>query len=57
MTDLEHREHSRLLRLWARGNATRRQILRCMELDRKSSSLFDDAAAARYDEFFRETQP
>jgi hypothetical protein len=31
----EKREHKRLLRLWATGRATRKQIERCMELDRR----------------------
>lgn len=33
----EQKEHSRLLRLWAMGRATMKQMLRCMELDRKAS--------------------
>lgn len=37
MTAKEEREHARLLRLWATGRATRKQIERCMELDRKTA--------------------
>lgn len=29
------KEHKRLLRLWATGRATMKQMLRCMELDRR----------------------
>ena len=36
MTAAEVREHRRLLRRWATGKATRREIMRCMELDRKN---------------------
>lgn len=31
-------EHKRLLDLWACGKATKAQILRCMELDRKAAA-------------------
>ena len=31
-------EHKKLLRLWALGKATKKQMLRCMELDRKLSA-------------------
>lgn len=34
----EEREHARLLRLWATGRATRKQIERCMELDRREAN-------------------
>jgi hypothetical protein len=34
----EEREHRRLLRLWATGRATRKQIDRCMELDRREAN-------------------
>lgn len=37
MTTKERKEWLRLHRLWATGKATRRQMLRCMELDRKAS--------------------
>lgn len=37
MTKREQAEHARLLRLWATGRATRKQVLRCMELDRKAA--------------------
>ncbi len=36
MSEREQKEHARLLRLWASGKATRKQIERCMELDRKA---------------------
>ena len=36
MTAKERKEHARLCRKWAMGKATRREIMRCMELDRKS---------------------
>lgn len=32
------KEHEHLARLWATGQATRRQMDRCMELDRKARS-------------------
>ena len=31
-------EHAKLLRLWATGKATRRQMLRCAALDRKAAA-------------------
>ena len=34
------REHKKLLRLWATGKATAKQIKRCMELDRKEAVRF-----------------
>lgn len=37
MSDKQQKEHRRLLRLWATGKATRKQIERCMELDRMAS--------------------
>jgi hypothetical protein len=37
VTRAELAEHSRLLALWATGRATRAQMLRCMELDRKAT--------------------
>ena len=36
MNAKELREHDKLLRRWATGRATRKEILRCMELDRKT---------------------
>ena len=36
MTDKERSEHAKLLRVWATGRATMRQINRCMALDRKA---------------------
>lgn len=38
MSRAEKREHDRLCRLWATGKATKKQILRCMELDRKAAA-------------------
>lgn len=38
MTLCEQKEHAKLTRLWATWKATRMQILRCMELDRKSAA-------------------
>lgn len=38
MTPKEHAEMLRLNRLWAIGKATRKQIERCMELERKSKA-------------------
>lgn len=38
MSEREQKEHARLLRLWATARATRQQLERCMELDRKSAS-------------------
>ncbi len=35
LSDKEEREHAKLSRLWATGRASRRQIERCMELDRR----------------------
>ena len=35
MTEKERTEHSRLQRAWATGKATKKQIMRCMELDRQ----------------------
>ena len=43
MSDKEQREHAKLLHLWATGRATRKQIDRCMELDRKAASPSSDA--------------
>ena len=37
MTPKEHALHERLLDLWATRRATKAQILRCTELDRKSA--------------------
>jgi hypothetical protein len=37
VTEKERKELERLHRLWATGKATRAQMLRCMELDRKAS--------------------
>jgi hypothetical protein len=37
MTATERKEWRRLSRLWAQSRATKSQILRCMELDRKAS--------------------
>ena len=34
----EINEHRKLTRLWATGKASRRQIERCMELDRKAAN-------------------
>lgn len=36
MNAKERAEHARLLALWARGRATRKQVMRCMELDSKA---------------------
>jgi uncharacterized protein YjiS (DUF1127 family) len=38
MSAKERKEHDRLLRLWATGKASARQMRRCMELDRKSAA-------------------
>lgn len=38
MTDKERQEHDKLRELWATQQATRKQILRCMELDRKAAN-------------------
>lgn len=38
MTEKERAEHAELRELWATQQATRKQILRCMELDRKAAS-------------------
>jgi len=46
MTDEERREHARLLRLWATGKATRRQMLRCTELDRRAVLLVEPSGYA-----------
>lgn len=35
LTEREHAEHSRLLRRWATGFATAKQIERCQSLDRR----------------------
>lgn len=45
LTEREQQEHAKLLRLWALKKATRAQMLRCVELDRKS----DDEGAGAYD--------
>ena len=45
MNTKERAEHSRLLNLWATGRATRKQILRCRELDHQAQS---SALAANY---------
>lgn len=34
MSKSDRQEHARLQSAWARGTATKKQILRCMELDR-----------------------
>jgi len=36
MTDKELREWDRLSDLWATGKATKAQMLRCLQLDRKA---------------------
>lgn len=36
MTSKEKKEHERLQRAWAAGKATKKQIMRCMELDRQA---------------------
>ena len=38
MSDKERQEHERLLDLWACRKATKAQMLRCMELDRKAAN-------------------
>lgn len=38
MNKKQENEHARLLRLWARGRATRKQMERCHELDRIASN-------------------
>jgi DNA-binding CsgD family transcriptional regulator len=38
MTDRERQEWKRLLKLVSRGRASRREIARCMELDRKAAT-------------------
>lgn len=38
MTAKERREWKRLQRLWATSTATKAQMLRCMELDRKAAA-------------------
>lgn len=38
MTEKERKEHERLQDLWATGDATKKQILRCMELDTKATA-------------------
>lgn len=35
MSAKERTEHARLQRAWATGKATKKQIMRCMELDRQ----------------------
>lgn len=35
----EHAERAKLQKLWASGKATKKQILRCMELDRKFEAI------------------
>ena len=35
----EQNEHVKLLRLWATGRATMKQVQRCKELDRKTASV------------------
>jgi hypothetical protein len=44
LSALERAEHKRLSRLWAVGKATRRQMDRCMELDRRSEAAARSAA-------------
>lgn len=49
LTLREINEHRKLSRLWATGKATKHQILRCMELDRRADYNPDadaDALAA-----------
>ncbi len=36
MTAKERLEHTRLQRSWATGKATKKQVMRCMELDRQA---------------------
>jgi hypothetical protein len=38
MSDKERKERAKLLKLWAMGKATRKQIDRCMQLDRKATA-------------------
>lgn len=38
MTDREKNEHKKLQTLWATGRASKKQIMRCMELDRQSEA-------------------
>lgn len=38
MTVGERKTHERLLRRWATGRASHSEMLRCMELDRKSAN-------------------
>lgn len=38
MTEKERKEHEKLSRLWATRKATKRQILRCIELSRKAAN-------------------
>lgn len=48
MSPQERNEHEKLRALWATGRATRKQILRCMVLDRLAESKdFNDKFAAR----------
>lgn len=37
MSKRDLQEHARLQSAWARGRATKKQILRCMELDRAAA--------------------
>ncbi len=39
MTAKEIAEHKKLTKLWIARKATKKQILRCMELDRKASNV------------------
>ena len=39
MNAKERKQHENLLRLWATGRATMKQMQRCMELDRKTASV------------------
>jgi hypothetical protein len=38
MSERERVEHSRLLRKWATGKASQKEMMRCMELDRKADA-------------------
>ncbi|MFM0608663.1 hypothetical protein PQR05_29455 [Paraburkholderia sediminicola] len=45
MSQKESSELKKLRTLWATGNATKKQMLRCMELDRKERA--EDSAARK----------
>lgn len=52
MTTKERKEHIRLGRLWLTKKATKREMIRCLELDRKadhenSGLIFSGDAATR----------